>query len=62
MRKISIHEHFVLHSRQAVANRPICQIAASLAEKGLGDDNEKAGLHRLNGRWIIVAYLIDILL
>jgi len=36
----------VLHSCQVVANRPIGQIAASLAGTGPGDRNEKAGFIR----------------
>lgn len=48
----------MLHSCQAVANRPIGQIGASLAGTGLRNRNEKAGFHMFNGRRIAVDYSI----
>jgi hypothetical protein len=58
MRRISSHEHFVLQFCQAIANRPIGQIAASLARADPGGRNEKAGFHMLSGRTIAVDYSI----
>jgi hypothetical protein len=55
-RRISHYDHYALHSYQTVANRPISQIAASLAGTGPGDRTEKAGFHTLSGRRIAVDY------